>query len=612
MRCRRRPPSTGSRSASASAASSAICCCSCAGVEMDAELAASVRRCRRGFAPAARDLRAGARGAARPALERAHPAASAAALAADRARRRRHARHRAAADRRARAALPRRGQLPRLAPAAARARDRRARLARRRARPRRAGDRRRARSVRRRRCRSSSSPAATPTASRTSPRRSPRRCGLALHAIACEDLPANAHELEALATLWEREATLLESALLVECDRCGADRRRAALRRARPRARRARDARAGDARPRRAAAQRSTSPRGRSSSDCGSRRSGRSRRALGRRVDGVAAQFRLSARDIARTGQEVARSAGPGAVDGALWRACRASSACRLDELAQRIDSRTGWDDLVLPAAQTATPARDRRPRAPPAHRVRALGLRREERARPRHQRAVRRRERHRQDDGRRGAGERAATSISTASTSRRSSASTSARPRRTCARVFDAAEDSGAILLFDEADALFGKRSEVKDSHDRYANIEVSYLLQRMEAYRGLAILTTNLKGALDPAFQRRLRFVVHFPFPDAPQREAIWRGIFPAATPTRRHRPREARAAQRRRRQHPQHRAQRGVLRRGGRRAGRHGASAAGGARRGRQARTRADRGRDAGVGVNSVPGPESRGGR
>ncbi len=83
--------------------------------------------------------------------------------------------------------------------------------------------------------------------------------------------------------------------------------------------------------------------------------------------------------------------------------------------------------------------------------------------------------------------------------------------------RVFDAAEESGAILLFDEADALFGKRSEVKDSHDRYANIEVSYLLQRMEAYRGLAILTTNMKSALDPAFLRRLRFVVHFPFPDA-----------------------------------------------------------------------------------------------
>ena len=81
--------------------------------------------------------------------------------------------------------------------------------------------------------------------------------------------------------------------------------------------------------------------------------------------------------------------------------------------------------------------------------------------------------------------------------------------------RVFDAAEDGGAILFFDEADALFGKRSEVKDSHDRYANIEINYLLQRMEAYRGLAILATNMKSALDPAFLRRLRFIVNFPFP-------------------------------------------------------------------------------------------------
>jgi len=100
--------------------------------------------------------------------------------------------------------------------------------------------------------------------------------------------------------------------------------------------------------------------------------------------------------------------------------------------------------------------------------------------------------------------------------------------------RVFDAAEEGGAILLFDEADALFGKRSEVKDSHDRYANIEVSYLLQRMEAYRGLAILTTNLKSALDTAFLRRIRFIVQFPFPDAAMREEIWRRIFPPTLPT------------------------------------------------------------------------------
>jgi SpoVK/Ycf46/Vps4 family AAA+-type ATPase len=100
--------------------------------------------------------------------------------------------------------------------------------------------------------------------------------------------------------------------------------------------------------------------------------------------------------------------------------------------------------------------------------------------------------------------------------------------------RIFDAAEAGGAILLFDEADAMFGKRSEVKDSHDRYANIEVSYLLQRMEAYRGLAILTTNMKSALDQAFMRRIRFIVQFPFPDMGQRTEIWRRTFPTHAPT------------------------------------------------------------------------------
>ena len=100
--------------------------------------------------------------------------------------------------------------------------------------------------------------------------------------------------------------------------------------------------------------------------------------------------------------------------------------------------------------------------------------------------------------------------------------------------RIFDAAEAGGAILLFDEADALFGKRTEVKDSHDRHANVEVSYLLQRMEAYQGLAILTTNLKKSLDKAFLRRIRFVIKFPFPDATQRAEIWRRIFPNQTPT------------------------------------------------------------------------------
>jgi SpoVK/Ycf46/Vps4 family AAA+-type ATPase len=99
--------------------------------------------------------------------------------------------------------------------------------------------------------------------------------------------------------------------------------------------------------------------------------------------------------------------------------------------------------------------------------------------------------------------------------------------------RLFDAAEDGGAILFFDEADALFGKRSEVKDSHDRYANIEINYLLQRMEAFQGLAILATNAKSALDPAFVRRLRFIVDFPYPGPVERRAIWERVFPKDVP-------------------------------------------------------------------------------
>jgi SpoVK/Ycf46/Vps4 family AAA+-type ATPase len=96
--------------------------------------------------------------------------------------------------------------------------------------------------------------------------------------------------------------------------------------------------------------------------------------------------------------------------------------------------------------------------------------------------------------------------------------------------RVFDAAERSGAILFFDEADALFGTRTEVRDSHDRYANLEINYLLQRMEDYSGLAILATNRRSALDAAFLRRLRFVIDFPFPAPDDRRRIWERVFPA----------------------------------------------------------------------------------
>jgi hypothetical protein len=99
--------------------------------------------------------------------------------------------------------------------------------------------------------------------------------------------------------------------------------------------------------------------------------------------------------------------------------------------------------------------------------------------------------------------------------------------------RIFREAQSANCILLFDEADALFGKRSEVKDSHDRYANIEINYLLQRMENYEGVVILTTNMLRNLDAAFTRRIHYTVEFPFPDERQREGMWSKVFPAETP-------------------------------------------------------------------------------
>ena len=100
-------------------------------------------------------------------------------------------------------------------------------------------------------------------------------------------------------------------------------------------------------------------------------------------------------------------------------------------------------------------------------------------------------------------------------------------------ARVFDAATSSNAILFFDEADALFGKRSEVKDAHDRYANIEISYLLQRMEEYEGVSVLATNLRRNMDEAFVRRMASVVSFPLPEEEQRRVIWERIWPSTAP-------------------------------------------------------------------------------
>lgn len=99
--------------------------------------------------------------------------------------------------------------------------------------------------------------------------------------------------------------------------------------------------------------------------------------------------------------------------------------------------------------------------------------------------------------------------------------------------RMFDLAEKSNAILFFDETDALFGKRSEIKDSHDKYANVETSYLLQKMEEYRGVVIMTTNLLSNIDAAFLRRISYIIHFPSPDTDQRRLLWHAAFPAQAP-------------------------------------------------------------------------------
>jgi len=250
-------------------------------------------------------------------------------------------------------------------------------------------------------------------------------------------------------------------------------------------------------------------------------------------LDRLALQFRLSADSIRRAGREItARAADADEIETVAWQACRVLGRRRLDDLAQRIEATASWDDLVVPATEAATlrqivaQARQRMKVYDnwgfAAASARGLGI--------------------------------SALFVGESGTGKTLAAEVLARElaldlyridlasvvskyigetEKNLRQVFDAAEDTGSVLLFDEADALFGKRSEVKDSHDRYANIEVGYVLQRIEAYRGVAILTTNLRTSLDRSFQRRLRFVVEFPFPDAALREAIWQRAFPKAAP-------------------------------------------------------------------------------
>ncbi|MEP6519826.1 AAA family ATPase [Microcoleus vaginatus] len=231
--------------------------------------------------------------------------------------------------------------------------------------------------------------------------------------------------------------------------------------------------------------------------------------------------------------QQTSRINPPATIPNQLWDICRAQSRPRLDDLAQRILPAATWDDLVLPEAERQT--------------LREIAAH------------VRQRTKVYKEWGFAGKGDRglgiSALFAGTSGTGKTMSSEVLAgelqldlyridlssvvskyigETEKNLRRVFDAAESGATILLFDEADAIFGKRSDVKDSHDRYANMEVSYLLQRMESYQGLAILTTNLKDSLDTAFLRRIRFVVKYSFPDAKDRAEIWRRIFPKNTPT------------------------------------------------------------------------------
>ena len=354
---------------------------------------------------------------------------------------------------------------------------------------------------------------------------------LQLFVVSAEDIPAAPHELETLARLWQREVFLLNGALFIECAEAPAPNVQRLVERIAGLTFLSASEPAALSHPSRHF--QIEKPDRHEQLNTWHQALGDRAAAFSTDLDGIAAEFRLSTRDIAGIADSLGRDATASQSGTSLWRACRGALHRRLRSLAQRIETRARWDDLILPQAQKETL---RQIATHARHRLTVY---------ERWQFAAK-------STGGLGisvlfAGESGTGKTMTAGVLADElqlelfridlSAVVSkyiGETEKNLARVFDAAEDGGAILLFDEADALFGKRSEVKDSHDRYANIEVSYLLQRMEAYCGLAILTTNQKTALDKAFHRRLRFVVNFPFPGEAERQAMWQRAFPSATPT------------------------------------------------------------------------------
>lgn len=361
-------------------------------------------------------------------------------------------------------------------------------------------------------------------------RRMAERLSLKLYEIRVADLPANPHEADALALLWSREAMLLGGALFIRVDEAATV---PAITRFLQHAGGlvflgARDAVALARADRRFVLNR---PDLAEQKELWQRVLGAEARALNGSLDAVASQFRMSSDGIVRAARAMRDSPAEHAAAN-VWHACREVARKRLDDLAQRVEPKAQWKDLVLPEPQLSTL------RQIAAHVRRRIKVYEEWGFAAKDERGLGISVLF---SGESGTGKTMAAEvlahelkldlyrIDLASMVSKYIGETEKNLRR----VFDAAEDGGAILLFDEADALFGKRSTVRDSHDRYANIEVSYLLQRMESYRGVAILTTNFKSSLDPAFERRLRFTLQFPFPDQSQRERIWRGIFPSGVP-------------------------------------------------------------------------------
>lgn len=359
--------------------------------------------------------------------------------------------------------------------------------------------------------------------------------GIKLSLISAGALPLAPGELDTIARLWERESILGTSALLLECDDIDAadlPRKNAVnqflehvdgilLISARER---------WQTKNRPFVVFDVTKPTVAEQRDLWRRCLGPEAARMNGSLDALVAQFSLSAHAIDAVCAETAAAASDRG--DALWDACRRQARPKLEDLAQRVEAVAGWDDIVLPKPQleilrdAAAQVRQRMKVYETwgfaAKSARGLGI------------SV-------LLSGPSGTGKTLAAEVLANHLKldlyridlSQVVSKYIGETEKNLRRVFDAAEDGGAVLLFDEADALFGKRSEVKDSHDRYANIEVSYLLQRMEGYRGLAILTTNMKEALDQAFLRRIRFVVQFPFPDAEQRAEIWRRVYPAATP-------------------------------------------------------------------------------